>query len=123
MKTENRWSDRAQAPDPDDLSSEQPAGSAPTKSRFAGKRHTDYTDMAHHEEYPDSRDSGDPSRPQGEFWHRNERPGTEVIEAAGRAAAKGSGEAPLKVTPETLDGLAHEEDRPTIFFVDLRNKS
>jgi hypothetical protein len=115
MKTGNRWSERAQAPDPDDLSSEQPPGSEPTRSPFAGKRHTDYTDMAHHEETPDSRDSGDPSRPQGEFWHRNERPGV--------SGGDWPGEAPLKVTPETLEGLAHHEDRPTIFFVDLRNKS
>ena len=115
MKAGNRWSERAQAPDPDDLSSEQPPGSEPTRSAFAGKRRTDYTEMAHHQEIPDSRDSGDPSRPQGEFWHRNEQPGV--------SGGDRPGEAPLKVTAETLEGLAHDEDRPTIFFVDLRNKS
>jgi hypothetical protein len=122
MKADNRWSERAQAPDPDDLSSDQPQGPEQATSRFAGKRHTDYTDMAHHEEIPDSRDSGDPSRPQGEFWHRNERPGAEVVETTGGSPSQ-PGESPLKVTPEALEGMAHEEDRPTIFFVDLRNKS
>ena len=41
----------------------------------------DYTTMEHHEDIPDSADTGDPSRPQGEFWHRNERPGAEAIES------------------------------------------
>ena len=123
MKAENRWSDRAHAPDPDDLSSDQPSGSERPTSRFAGKRHTDYTEMAHHEQIPDSRDSGDPSRPQGEFWHRNERPGVDAIETSAPAAPHQRGEAPLKVTPETLEGLAKDDERPTIFFVDLRNKS
>ena len=36
-----------------------------------------YTEMEHHEDVPDSRDSGDPSRPQGWFWHQNERPGAD----------------------------------------------
>lgn len=120
MKTDNRWSERAQAPDPDDLSSDNPPGSAQKTSQFAGKRRTDYTEMAHHEEMPDSSDSGDPSRPQGEFWHRNERRGVDAMETAGAAAP---GEAPLKVTAEAIDGRARDEDRPTIFFVDLRNKS
>ena len=122
MKAENRWSDRAHAPDPDDLSSEQLAGSGQGTSRFAGKRRTDYTEIAHHEEMPDSSDSGDPSRPQGEFWHRNERPGVSAIATSGPALNQ-PGEAPLKVTPEALEGRARDDERPTIFFVDLRNKS
>ena len=72
MKKENEWDAKAKAPDPDDLTSEwQPDG---------GRKHIDYTAMEHHEVIPDSADTGDPSRPQGEFWHRNERPGADAIE-------------------------------------------
>jgi hypothetical protein len=42
-------------------------------------KHIDYTEMDHHQDIPDSRDTGDISRPQGEFWHRNERPGADEI--------------------------------------------
>ena len=121
MKAENRWSDRAKAPDPDDLSTERPASPKLPASTFAGHRQTDYTEIAHHQTVPDSRDTGDPSRPQGEFWHQNERVGASVVETSPGPAH--AGEAPLKVTPETLDGLAHDEERPTIFFVAPRNKS
>ena len=71
MKKANEWDAKAKAPDPDDLTSELPP--------VAGPRHVDYTAMEHHEDIPDSADTGDPSRPQGEFWHRNERPGAEAI--------------------------------------------
>ena len=121
MKRENLWSERAKAPDPDDLSSEEPSG----VGQNARRTHIDYTAMAHHEEIPDSSDTGDPSRPQGEFWHRNERPGVEGLHEvwpSGRHPEHAV-EPPLKPTPESLEGLAHEEERPTIFFVDLRHKS
>jgi hypothetical protein len=36
-----------------------------------------YTVMEHHEDWLDPRDTGDPSRPQGWFWHLNERPGAD----------------------------------------------
>jgi len=36
-------------------------------------RHVDYTAMAHHQDVPDPTDTGDPSRPQGGFWHPEER--------------------------------------------------
>lgn len=71
MKKENEWDAKAKAPDPDDLTSELPPVG----------RHVDYTTVEHHEDIPDSADTGDPSRPQGEFWHRNERPGAEAIES------------------------------------------
>ena len=35
--------------------------------------HIDYTDINHHQDIPDSADTGDPSRPQGPFWHPEER--------------------------------------------------
>ncbi len=69
MKKENEWDAKAKAPDPDDLTSELPPVD----------KHVDYTTMEHHEDIPDSADTGDPSRPQGEFWHRNERPRAEAI--------------------------------------------
>jgi hypothetical protein len=72
MKKENEWSAKAKAPDPDDLTADQ----LPAKPK-----HIDYTAMEHHGEIPDSADTGDISRPQGEFWHRNERPGAEAIDA------------------------------------------
>jgi hypothetical protein len=75
MKPENMWTPKAKAPDPDDLTSNLPAGS--TGSR---RTNVDYTEMAHHQEIPDSADTGDISRPQGEFWHQNERPGAESIQ-------------------------------------------
>ena len=72
MKKENQWDAKAKAPDPDDLTSEWHPD--------AGRKHIDYTAMEHHEDIPDSADTGDPSRPQGEFWHRNERPDADAIE-------------------------------------------
>ena len=36
-----------------------------------------YTEMEHHEDWLDPRDTGDISRPQGWFWHQNERPGAD----------------------------------------------
>jgi hypothetical protein len=33
----------------------------------------DYTDINHHQDIPNSADTGDPSRPQGPFWHPEER--------------------------------------------------
>ena len=36
-------------------------------------RHVDYTAMEHHQDVPDPTDTGDPSRPQGGFWHPEER--------------------------------------------------
>jgi hypothetical protein len=43
------------------------------------KKHIDYTEMEHHNELPDPNEENDISSPQGEFWHRNERPGADSI--------------------------------------------
>jgi hypothetical protein len=146
MKEENRWSERAKAPDPDDLTSEWALGAERQTSHHAARTHIDYTAMEHHEEIPDSGDTGDPSRPQGEFWHQNERPGAEAINdtlpaeprlaeprpaeprpaepSAEPRPAEPSAEprkdAPVKATPERVAG---EAGPPTIFVVDLRHKS
>ena len=121
MKRENLWSERAKAPDPDDLSSEQPPRAEPEIGQNARRAHIDYTAMAHHEEIPDSSDTGDPSRPQGEFWHRNERRGVEGLHGLWPSGGHPDHavEPPLKPTPESLG----DDERPTIFFVDLRHKS
>jgi hypothetical protein len=121
MKKENLWSDRAKAPDPDDLSSEQPVSPSRDTGHHSGRTHVDYTAMAHHEEIPDSSDTGDPSRPQGEFWHRNERPGVEGLHSGWPSGGhpEQPHDGPVKLTPESLA----QDERPTIFFVDLRHKS
>ena len=46
----------------------------------AKPKHIDHTQAEHHQTIPNSADTGDISRPQGEFWHRNERPGADAIE-------------------------------------------
>ncbi len=38
-----------------------------------------YTEMEHHEDALDPAATGDPSRPQGRFWHQNERPGADAF--------------------------------------------
>jgi hypothetical protein len=99
MKPENQWSEKAKAPDPDDLTSEQPV--------TEGRPHVDYTAMAHHDEIPDSADTGDISRPQGPFWHGNERPGAEALRDEPRGP-----EEPMPPTPETREGTA---ELPPVF--------
>ena len=108
MKPENQWSERAKAPDPDDLTSERPShGDAPAGIFERRGPHVDYTAIEHHEEVPDPRDTGDPSRPQGEFWHQNERAGAEAPHA---------GE-PIPVTPEAQQGT---DELPAVFFSDRK---
>ena len=60
MKKENEWSVKAKAPDPDDLTADELP---------ARPKHIDDTAMEHHGEIPDSADTGDVSRPQGEKKH------------------------------------------------------
>ena len=36
-----------------------------------------YTEIEHHQDWLDPRDTGDISRPQGWFWYQNERPGAD----------------------------------------------
>jgi hypothetical protein len=43
------------------------------------KDNVPYTEMERHEDWLDPRATGDPSRPQGSFWHQNERPGADAF--------------------------------------------
>jgi hypothetical protein len=84
MKKENMWDEKAKSPDPDDLTAEGLAEFEPLQTAEADwsrspRTGIDYTAMEHHEAIPDPRDTDDPSRPQGEFWHQNERPGAEAV--------------------------------------------